>query len=501
MSVSETKLIESSWESKGDECYPAWKLQRNFLDINDLLKDMEEIVQEAGLGSIGYRSQESEINEISQDMLHLNAYIRSAIPELEDRLDKPLCKHFNQNATESISRISLDEYTTENKLGMKRWELRTGPGGLPVKRLMDAPTLTMEDFMGLTTLEEQADRSLVGMPKAFSNFTEMFAVDYNLLKERLSKENGKEVTLEEYLLSIRDAGKFDHKMSKPVQEFLSVVLDATIVKPLIESVTGEDLITGEDLSDFEREMKIVSGVVSLFTLGQGGVVISSGRVVMQSTLVTMGKMVAIDMVTTGVTYGTSELCQKMGLPGSVTMLLSMLAGGKAGSVLNNKWLANVSAEDAARYNAYWSNVASGRNTGKEILNESVDPDVVFKEYMEVVEHLDVTTKPNTATFYSGKGNRELAEEFARTNGKTTLEMTKGGQYLDAENLFASDSPLSKEQARDVWARLSQRYAEGTSGNTYGFVQGARPESIFNTVEYPALQANPNVTNVFTELMQ
>ena len=77
---------------------------------------------------------------------------------------------------------------------MKRWELRTGPGRLPVRRLMDAPALTMEDFMGLTMLEEQADRSLVGMgmPKAFSDFTEMFAVDYNLLKEQLTKENGRE---------------------------------------------------------------------------------------------------------------------------------------------------------------------------------------------------------------------------------------------------------------------------------------------------------------------
>lgn len=176
-----------------------------------------------------------------------------------------------------------------------------------MRRLMDAPTLTMEDFMGLTTLEEQADRSLVGMPKAFSDFTEMFAVDYNFLKKELSRESGKEVTLEEYLLGIRDAGKFDHKMNKPVQEFLSVVLDATIVKPLIESVTGEDMITGEDLSEFEKGMKLVSGVVSLFTLGQGGVIINGGRVAFQSTLVTMGKMVAIDMVTTGVTYGTSEL--------------------------------------------------------------------------------------------------------------------------------------------------------------------------------------------------
>lgn len=38
-----------------------------------------------------------------------------------------------------------------------------------------------------------------------------------------------------------------------------------------------------------------------------------------------------------------------------------------------------------------------------------------------------------------------------------------------------------------------------AGNTYGFVKGSRPGSIFNTVEYPALINNPDVTNVFTEI--
>ena len=367
----------------------------------------------------------------------MNAYIRSAIPELEDRREKPLCKHFNQDAAESISWISLDDYTTENKLGMKRWELRTGPGGLPVRRLMDAPTLTMEDFMGLTTLEEQADRSLVGMPKAFSDFTEMFAVDYNLLKEQLSKENGKEVTLEDYLLSIRDAGKFEHKMNKPVQEFLSVVLDATIVKLLIESMTGKDMITGEDLSDFEREMKIVSGVVSLFTLGQGGVVISSGRVVMQSTLVTMGKMVAIDMVTTGVTYGTSELCQKMGLPGSVTMLLSMLAGGKAGSVLNNKWLANVSAEDAARY---WKNLEPG---------EKLSPGMTGDEYAKYLEGLGRVDDVAALEKVDYDEVLKLRKEVSR--GKAGMCFVEGtlvaieNGYIKIENIAIGDKVLSQNE--------------------------------------------------------
>lgn len=120
--------------------------------------------------------------------------------------------------------------------------------------------------------------------------------------------------------------------------------------------------------------------------------------------------------------------------------------------------------------------------------------------MDLVEKLDVSTAPNIATFYSGPGNRKAAEEFAKANGKTTLEMTEGGKFLDKLGLFEENSPLTRNEAFAVWGRLSQRYAEGASGNVYGFVKGAKPGSIFNMIEYPALKRNSAVTNIFTELM-
>ena len=125
---------------------------------------------------------------------------------------------------------------------------------------------------------------------------------------------------------------------------------------------------------------------------------------------------------------------------------------------------------------------------------------VFDYYMDLVETLDVSTEPKTATFYSGPGNRALAEEFAKVNGKVTLETTPGGAYLDELKLFEVGSPLTKEEATNVWARLSARYAQNASGNTYGFVNGSWSESIFNTVEYPEILKNPHVTNIFTEFM-
>ena len=49
------------------------------------------------------------------------------------------------------------------------------------------------------------------------------------------------------------------------------------------------------------------------------------------------------------------------------MLLSMLAGGKVGNVLNNKWLANLSAEDVKRYQL-WNELRQKGFSEKDIYN-------------------------------------------------------------------------------------------------------------------------------------
>lgn len=119
----------------------------------------------------------------------------------------------------------------------------------------------------------------------------------------------------------------------------------------------------------------------------------------------------------------------------------------------------------------------------------------FANYMRQAQTLDVATAESSAVFYSGQGNRALAEQFATANGRTTLEMTSGGRWLDQQQLFGPNSPLTRDQAVQVWSTLSQRFATGASGNAVGFVNGARGGSIFNTVKYPALLNNRNVVNV------
>jgi len=145
-------------------------------------------------------------------------------------------------------------------------------------------------------------------------------------------------------------------------------------------------------------------------------------------------------------------------------------------------------------------VATTALTGtEEAAPELLAPDSgAFANYMRQAQTLDVSTAENGAVFYSGPGNRALAEQFATANGRTTLEMTPGGAWLDQQQLFnTAQSGLTTEQAAQVWSTLSQRFAQGASGNAVGFVNGARAGSIFNTVESPALFNNPNVVNVIT----
>jgi RHS repeat-associated protein len=128
---------------------------------------------------------------------------------------------------------------------------------------------------------------------------------------------------------------------------------------------------------------------------------------------------------------------------------------------------------------------------------SLRGEAAYANYLRRVEILDVATARNGAVFYSGPGNRALAEQFALSEGRTTLEMTRGGRWLDQQQLFGPNSPLTATQANAVWSRLSERFAAEASGTVVSFTNGFRAQSVFATVEYPTLLRNPNVVNVLS----
>jgi RHS repeat-associated protein len=145
-------------------------------------------------------------------------------------------------------------------------------------------------------------------------------------------------------------------------------------------------------------------------------------------------------------------------------------------------------------------------TGKALLEDAAKTGIkavettgedAFAYYMKKAQTLDVSTERNGAVFYS-MDNKEFAAQFAKDNGKTTIEMTAGGEEMANADLFnPNTSPLSIPQTRQVWDTLSGRFASGASGTATGFIKGADPMATFNRIESPALFSNPNVVNVIT----
>ena len=99
--------------------------------------------------------------------------------------------------------------------------------------------------------------------------------------------------------------------------------------------------------------------------------------------------------------------------------------------------------------------------------------------------LNVKTAPNSAVFYSGRAYTEggkviSARSFAETrlvDGKTILEATEGGKYLDQVKVY--NGILESQDADMVWTKLSGRYADSASGEITVYKGEMRPGAVLN----------------------
>jgi hypothetical protein len=100
------------------------------------------------------------------------------------------------------------------------------------------------------------------------------------------------------------------------------------------------------------------------------------------------------------------------------------------------------------------------------------------------------TSADQAVFWSGLGRNgeSIAASYASKAGGTTLEQTAGAAGLPAYD-------ASNAASVAAWRGASESFARGASGNVRVVLGNSSPESIWNTVELPALQANTAVTSI------
>lgn len=373
----EIKKAYMDWSEKGVSYLNCMCVYDIMMDVDEALQTCDTILDEIDLG-IDYTSREKDIDRLLEGHGTLHRYIDVLNCYVDDKLDQPLKKDFKKNATETISRIHLEDFEVDNTLGLTENNYITGGMGYAGTMVeQEKAKLTFADFIG--TSDGKADGN--GLHMAYTNgsvedFASIFAAQYEAMKASGALGEDNNLTQQEFLEQFYRQGEFTHDSSNPFLNFVSSVLDITIIKPVIEACTGEDLITGEDLTDMERGLKVVFAMVDLVTLGGAIAATKFSEMGLKEGLKAFGKTALIDFAGNTAACGVGALGETFDWPVPVTMMLS-LAAGITVSISGNKLLFKnadgveigaktlserewesfrdlMSPEEAARYDKYWS---------------------------------------------------------------------------------------------------------------------------------------------------
>lgn len=373
----EIKKAYMDWSEKGVSYLNCMYVYDIMMNVDEALQTCDTILDEIDLG-IDYTSRKKDIDRLLEGHGTLHRYIDVLNCYVDDKLDQPLKKDFKKNATETISRIHLEDFEVDNTLGLTENNYITGGMGYAGTMVeQEKAKLTFADFIG--TSDGKADGN--GLHMAYTNgsvedFASIFAAQYEAMKASGALGEDNNLTQQEFLEQFYRQGEFTHDSSNPFLNFVSSVLDITIIKPIIEACTGEDLITGEDLTDMERGLKVVFAVVDLVTLGGAIAATKFSEMGLKEGLKAFGKTALIDFAGNTAACGVGALGETFDWPVPITMMLS-LAAGITVSISGNKLLFKnadgieigsktlnerewesfrdlMSPEQAARYDKYWS---------------------------------------------------------------------------------------------------------------------------------------------------
>ena len=373
----EIKKAYMDWSEKGVSYLNCMYVYDTMMDVDEALQTCDTILDEIDLG-IDYTSREKDIDRLLEGHGTLHRYIDVLNCYVDDKLDQPLKKDFKKNATETISRIHLEDFEVDNTLGLTENNYITGGMGYAGTMVeQEKAKLAFADFIG--TSDGKADGN--GLHMAYTNgsvedFASIFAAQYEAMKASGALGEDNNLTQQEFLEQFYRQGEFTHDSSNPFLNFVSSVLDITIIKPVIESCIGEDLITGEDLTDMERGLKVVFAMVDLVTLGGAIAATKFSEMGLKEGLKAFGKTALIDFAGNTAACGVGALGETFDWPVPITMMLS-LAAGITVSISGNKLLFKnadgveigaktlserewesfrdlMSPEEAARYDKYWS---------------------------------------------------------------------------------------------------------------------------------------------------
>lgn len=383
----EIKKAYMDWSEKGVSYLNCMYVYDIMMNVDEALQTCDTILDEIDLG-IDYTSRKKDIDRLLEGHGTIHRYIDVLNCYVDDKLDQPLKKDFKKNATETISRIHLEDFEVDNTLGLTENNYITGGMGYAGTMVeQEKAKLTFADFIG--TSDGKADGN--GLHISYTNgsvedFASIFAAQYEAMKASGALGEDNNLTQQEFLEQFYRQGEFTHDSSNPFLNFVSSVLDITIIKPVIEACTGEDLITGEDLTDMERGLKVVFAMVDLVTLGGAIAATKFSEMGLKEGLKAFGKTALIDFAGNTAACGVGALGETFDWPVPVTMMLS-LAAGITVSISGNKLL--FKNADGIEIGAKTLSDAEVKKIG-DVLDEGLDINFVSEDLNNILKNKGVT---------------------------------------------------------------------------------------------------------------
>ena len=136
-----------------------------------------------------------------------------------------------------------------------------------------------------------------------------------------------------------------------------------------------------------------------------------------------------------------------------------------------------------------------------IQTNQFDKNFIREQAIDVALHGDVSSDHDRAVFFSGKKEHmrsamRFCQEHKDENLITMLH-TDAYKQLKSVPLFGKKSPFTQEEAIDISAAASARFAQEASGNVTAFLGelNNRSRSTFFTIELPALLLNDDVETI------
>ncbi|MHC5215099.1 hypothetical protein ACYSNR_00420 [Enterococcus sp. LJL128] len=136
-----------------------------------------------------------------------------------------------------------------------------------------------------------------------------------------------------------------------------------------------------------------------------------------------------------------------------------------------------------------------------------EPDVTLVP--EVGEFNGITAKRLSEILSSISWNREIDFIFADMSLQVidksesdvqpgTVESTEGGEQFLSLDLFNPENEISKEDVKQAWINLEERFAEAAEGFVTIYTHAFSENSVFNKITVPTLLNNEKVTLNFVE---